>query len=261
MRKKCSVLLMVVALGCFLPQSKAQVNLGSADSFAVLGATGVTSIGSTVLNGNLGEYPGTTISGFGPGIVNGSTYYGGPVAMQAQSDALSAYNTITGLTPTLNLSGATLGTGGTVLTLTSGVYSFSSSVSLDGALTLSGPGDFIFQIGTTFTTADAASIILAGGASAANVFWEVGTSATLGANNSFDGSIIATNNITLGDATSVDGRAIALSGAVNLDDNYICVPAPVPDALEPGTLVAGILLMQFGARKFGLRVLRRKNAT
>jgi hypothetical protein len=259
MKCKRLILLVSVALAGWLPQSQAQVSLGSADSFAVLGGSTVTSTGATVLNGNLGVYPGTAITGFGPGIVNGTTYTGGAVAMQAQSDALSAYNTIAGLTSTGNLTGKTLGSGGTVLSLMSGVYTFSSSAELNGQLILSGPGEFIFQIGSTLLADSASSIVLENGATAANVFWDVGSSATLDTTAALDGAIIAKASITMDSEASLTGNALALNGTVTLDDNIVSVPVPaaVPDALEPGTLVAGVLLLQFGAKKFGLRLANR----
>jgi hypothetical protein len=195
------LILSVVALTGLLQQSKASINLGSADSFAVMGASTVTSTGETVLNGNLGLYAGTSITGFPPGtVVNGAIHDTDGVAQQAQADALTAYTSLKNATGAVNLSGDTLGNGGVTLpvpTLGPGVYSFSSSAQLTGALTLNGPGEYIFQIYSTLTTASASSIILENGASASDVFWQVGSSATLGTTTSFYGSILAEDSISL----------------------------------------------------------------
>ena len=210
---------MVAALAGFLPQSKADVSLGSAGNFAVLGGSGVANTGNTVLNGDLGVYPSSTISGFGPGIVNGTTYAGGPVAAQAHSDMISAYITLMTETPnqTLNdLSG---------LTLTPGVYGSTSTMQLavGTTLTLSGTGDFIFQIGSSLTANTDSSIVLTNGAQASNVFWVAFASATLGSDTSFNGSIIAGGDITFHTGASMSGSALSLNGTVNLDDNNISI--------------------------------------
>ena len=227
MKTKSFMLLTIVVLAGFLPQIQATLFLGSADSFAVLGGSTVTSTGDTVLNGNLGVYPGAAITGFGPGTVNGTTYAGGAVAQQAQTDALAEYNSLTGESSIQNLSGQDLGG----LTLTSGVREFTSSAQLTGLLILDAQGNinarFDFQIGSTLTTASSASIQLINGAQADNVFWQVGSSATLGAGTSFYGSILADQSITLDTGAIMFGRAWALNGAVSLDGNLITV---VPEA-------------------------------
>ena len=205
----------------FLPQCKADIDLGTAGSFAVLGASTVDNTGATVVNGNLGVSPGTSITGFPPGIVNGTVHDADSVASQAQTDATTAYNVLAAQTPTEILTGQDLGNH----TLTYGVYFFSSSAQLTGTLMLSGPGDFIFQIGSTLTTANASSIVLENGAQATNVYWQVGSSATLGTTTAFDGSIIAEQSITLNTGASLMGRALALTAAVNLNDNLITIPA------------------------------------
>jgi type VI secretion system secreted protein VgrG len=143
-----------------------------------------------------------------------------------------------------DLTGQDLGT----LVLMPGVYKFDSSAQLTGTLTLNGNGDsnarFDFQIGSTLTTASSSSILLINGAQAGNVFWQVGSSATLGTGTSFDGSILADQSITLNTGASMDGRALALNAAVTLDDNVITVPTEVP---EPGSL----WLLAFCASVFG----------
>jgi len=196
MKSKCLILLAIMALAGFPPQSKADV-LGSADSFAVLGGSTVTSTGNTILNGNLGLSPGTAITGFfsidgGLGIMNGTIYNTEAVAATAQADALAAYKSLTNEPVNSNLTGQDLGT----LILTPGVYKYNSSAQLTGALTLSGDGLFVFLIGSTLTTASSSSVLLINGAQAGNVFWQVGTSATLDTGTVFFGSILAHDSIT-----------------------------------------------------------------
>ena len=231
MKSKYVILSVLVALAGFLPQSKAQGTLGSADSFAVLGASAVTSAGGvgTVINGDLGVSPSAAISGFPPGIVNGTIHDNDGVAATAQANALTAYNNLEGLAYILDLSGQDLGT----LVITPGVYKFDSSAQLTGIVTLNGNGLFIFQIGSTITTATGSSVLLINGAQADNVFWQVGSSATIGTDTSFVGTILADASIGLNTGASLYGRALALTAAVTLDgDNVITVPAPVP---EPGS--------------------------
>jgi hypothetical protein len=213
------------------------ISLGDAQSFAVLGASTVTSTGDTFLVGDLGVSPGTAITGFfgtveddGPGTFSGSSYQG-PLtfAAAAQADALSAYNIMAGLAYTVDLTGQDLGG----LTLTPGVYNFDTSAQLTGILTLDGPGEYIFQIGSTLTTATSSSILLLNGANPFDsIFWQVGSSATLFAGTAFAGSILADQSVILQTGTSLDGRAIALNAAVTLDNNYI---QSIP---EPGTWAA-----------------------
>ena len=253
MKRNYLILSAIVALAGFLPQGKAQVTLGSATNFAALAGSTVTSAGDTVLNGDLGVYPGTAITGFtfstptGPGIVNGTTYAGVSPADQAEADVLTAYNILLGETPNQDLSGQDLG--GQILL--PGVYKFDSTAQLTGTLTLSGTGDFVFQVGSTLTTASAAYVLLVGGAQADNVYWQVGSAATLGAGTSFDGSILADSSITLDVGTSMTGRALAMNGAVSLADNTLTVPVDVP---EPGSfrlLALGASVLGAWRRKAG----------
>jgi len=196
--------------------------LGTAGSFAVLAATTVTNTGPTVVNGNLGVSPGNAVTGFPPGTVVGGTIHAGDaVAAQAQADALVAYNALAGQACNVNLTGQDLGG----LTLTAGVYCFNSSAELTGPLILDAQGDpnavFIFQIGSTLTTASSASVELINSADECNVFYQVGSSATLGTTTSFQGNILALTSITLNTGATEQGGLYALNGAVTLDSNVI----------------------------------------
>jgi type VI secretion system secreted protein VgrG len=177
--------------------------------------------------------------------VNGVTYPGGAVAQQAENDALLAYNLLVGEAYTQILTGQDLGG----LILTPGVYKFSSTAQMTGMLTLDAQNNpnaiFVFQIGSTLTTASSSSIDLLNGAQADNVYWQVGSSATLGTDTSFDGSILAVSSITLNTGASLSGRALALNAAVTLDNNIITVPLAVP---EP----AAFSLLVFFACLFGM---------
>jgi hypothetical protein len=215
------------------------VSLGAAESFAVLGASTVTNAGATIVTGDLGVSPGTAVTGFGPGVVlDGSIHMNDALAMQAHADAFTAYGQLTGETFTTDLSGQNLGG----MILMPGVYHFATTAQLTGILTLDTAGDpnavFHFQIGTTLTTDPASMITLLNGSSA-NIFWQVGTSATIGVNSVFSGNILADQSITVNSGATINGRAIAINGAVTLDTNTITAPI-VP---EPSTWVPGILAL------------------
>jgi type VI secretion system secreted protein VgrG len=238
-----------------IPSIKADYSLNSAAGFAVLGNTTVTSVGNTALTGNLGVSPGTTIVGFGPGTVSGTTYAGGPVAQQAQADALAAYNQIVAATPLQSLTGQDLGG----LTLTPGIYNFTSSAQLTGILKLNAMGNpnaqFIFQIGSTLNTASGASVVLENGAEANSVAWQIGSSATLGTGTTFAGNILAEASVTLNNGASLTGSAIALNGAVSLDDNQVGIAVvPEPNSLLSAVTCAGVL-----GGGFGVAAWRRRN--
>lgn len=201
-------------------------SLGTAASFAVLAGSTVTNTGPTIVNGNLGVSPGSAVTGFPPGIVTppGTIHAGDAVAAQAQSDTTAAYNSLAGQPCNFNLTGQDLGG----KTLIAGVYCFSTSAQLTGPLTLNGQGNpnsvFIFQIGTTLTTASNSSVLLINGASSCNVFWQIGSSATLGTGTAFAGSILALTSNTLNTNAIVNGRVLARNGAVTMDSNRVSSP-------------------------------------
>jgi hypothetical protein len=239
---------LVVAAGMLLYHNACaqEISLGTDDNFAVLAASTITSTGATVTGGDVGLYAGTSVTGFPPATIAApySLQVANGVALQAQNDLTTAYNAAAGLAPTGgNLSGQDLGG----MILTPGVYFFSSSAELTGTLTFNDLGNldavFVFQIGSTLTTASGSQIDL-DGAQASDIFWQVGSSATIGTGSSFDGIVMADESITLTTGSTVDGRLLAENGAVTLDGN-VNVPieqitSSVPDT--GGTL----LLLGFG---------------
>jgi hypothetical protein len=223
-------------------------SLGAAQSFAVLGATTVTNTGASVIVGDLGLSPGTSVTGFPPGVVvSGTIHAADAAALAAQTAVTSAYNNLAGQACTANLTGQNLGG----LTLTAGVYCFDTTAQLTGVLTLNAQGNanavFIFKIGSTLTTASGSSVLLINSGSLCNIFWQVGSSATLGTTTSFAGNILALASITLTTGANITGRAFARNGAVTLDTNQVtatCASGPVPPAcpvitLSPATLPNG----------------------
>ena len=210
--------------------------LGTTQSLAVLAGTTVTNTGPTVVTGILGVSPGSAVTGFPPGLVNGGTIQAGnAVALQAQSDATTAYDALAGQACSQDLSGQDLGG----LTLTAGTYCFSSSAQLTGTLTLNAEGDpaavFIFQIGSKLTTASNSSVRVINGGNFCNVYWQVGSSATIGTGTTFMGSIIALTSITLTTGASLFGRALARNAAVTMDTNTVSAAScqVAPDAGTP----------------------------
>jgi Ice-binding-like/WxL domain surface cell wall-binding len=199
------------------------VALGSAASFGVIGGTTVTSAGVSTVNGDLGVSPGTAVTGFPPGVLTGTLHPGDAVATQAHADLATAYTDAAGRTPTAPIDGDLGG-----VTLTPGVYAAGAALTLAGTLTLDAQGDpsavFILQAGSTLGTGANSQVALAGGAQACNVFWQVGTSATLGASSELAGTILASTSISMGDSVTIDGRALARDGAVTLINDTVSVP-------------------------------------
>jgi hypothetical protein len=193
-----------------------------------LGGTGITSTGNTILNGDLGVSPSSSIVGFPPGVVNGTTYAGDSQAAQAQSDLVLAYNDAAGLTPTTTFSGDQNGK-----TFDAGVYYTGSAFALTGTLILNGQGNpnavFVIQVNAALNTAASSTVQLANGAQASNVFWQVNGAAGTGATSAFVGTILAAGAITIGAGSSIAGRALSY-GAVTLADNTVSMPPGVPTA-------------------------------
>ena len=250
-------LALLVALLPFPTASTASAVLGSADAFVVLGASIVTNTGATTLQGDLGVYPGLSIIGTGSIVLTGSAHNGDAVAQQAQADALTAYNTLAGLTPSQTLTGQDLGG----LTLFAGTYFFASSAQLTGTLTLDAQNNpnavFVFQIGSAFTSASNSVVNVING-SAEEVFWQVGSSATLGAGTLFTGSVLANQSITLNTTAKIlCGRALALNRAVMLDTNTLSTECPngtggpgtVPEPATWALVGLALACMPFGVRR------------
>lgn len=219
--KKLLLVICVLSMGS-LGWAQSAPSLGSAQSFAVLGSSGVTNTGPTIITGDLGVSPGTAVTGFPPGTVTGGALHAGDApATAAQAAAHTAYAALVAEPCGTNLTGKTLGTSPGAVTLSPGVYCFDSSAQLTGTLTLTGSGVYVFQIKSTLTTTSKSSVVLAKGATAGNVFWQVGSSATLGTNTAFEGSILANISGTVTTGASVTGRVFALTGAVTLSGNRI----------------------------------------
>jgi hypothetical protein len=261
MRSKILTLLAITALATAAHQAKAaDITLGTAGNFAVLAGASVTNTATptAVSGGDVGA--GSSITGFGPGTVTlpYTTVLGGAVITTALNDLNTAYTTASLLAPTMILTGTDLGG----LTLAPGVYFFASSAQLTGTLTLNDMGDanaqFVFQIGSTLTTASNAAVVTENGGATpgSNVFWQVGSSATLGTGTAFEGHILAYASVTLNtSATILDGSALAETGSVTLDDNVINNSFVSGGAVpEPATMTLALV----GGSLLGLAALRER---
>lgn len=219
------------------------VPLGTATNYSVLGGQTVTNTGPSVLAGSVGLSPGTSITGFPPGLVTppATIAAADAVTLQAQADLTIAYDNAAGrpldATQTADLGG---------LTLQGGVYAGPSkgALALTGPLVLDGAGDpttvFIFQTDSTLTTASSSTVTLINGAQECNVFWQVGSSATLGTGSVFSGNILALTTITVTTGVTVRGRALARNGSVTLDSDVFTQPTCAVTAAVPTTTTAAV---------------------
>lgn len=220
--------------------STSPVALGSADSFAVLAGSGITisSGGQTTITGDAGTFPTTTENGFECLTLIGTNHAGDAVTQGAKDDLVNAYDDAAGR------AAVTVGTELGETTKTPGVYnSVAGTFQITGALTLDAEGDpnasFIFVMATTLTTFVGSQVIMSGGAKAANVFWVVGSSATIGVGTDMKGTILASESITMNSGAVLEGRALAMNGAVTMDTNTITVP-PLSGWLDSSVLDTGI---------------------
>src|SRR5579864_7449140 len=217
-----------VALGGIVSQGATSPSLGTAASYAVLAGSTVTNTGASRIVGNLGVSPGSSCTGFQSpcltphsGIVAGTINLANAPALQAKKDLTTAYNSLASQTCNTALTGMDLGG----KTLVANVYCFTSSAQLTGKLTLNAQGNpnavWIFQIGSTLTTASTSSVVVTNGGNPCNIYWQVGSSATLGTNTRFRGNVLALTSITVNTGTSIIGRALARNGAVSMDTDKI----------------------------------------
>ncbi len=202
---------------------QSDIPLGVADDFAILAGSGITNTGATIINGDLGLSPGTSVGGFPPGILNGTLHINDAAANQSKLDITAAYDNAKDRTATdiVTLSGNIGG-----LTLTPGLYKSTSSLALSsGNVTFDALGDpnavFIIQIASSFTATSGRQVFLAGNAQASNIFWQVGSSATFGTTSKFKGTIIALQSISFNTGAILDGRAFSRNGAVTMSGNTI----------------------------------------
>jgi hypothetical protein len=258
MKRTSFTIAVIIAITLLVGASPAlaQVPLGTASNFAVLGGSAVTNTGPTTVSGNLGVSPGSSVTGFPPGIVAGGAIHAADAAAaQAQTDLTNAYNIAAGAPCGTDLTGQNLGG----LTLTPGVYCFATSAALTGTLTLDLQGNpnaaFLFKIGSTLTTSSGSSVVLintAGSACPPNLNWQVGSSATLGTGSTFRGNILALTSITVTTGAGLSGRALARNGAVTLDTNNVTqcgIPVPALDLIGLALLVVVLGALGFAVMR------------
>jgi hypothetical protein len=226
----------VLAGGTSAVAAATAVPLATTQSFSVLAGAGISNTGPTTVSGDIGTFPTTSISGLGTMTVGGTNHAGDAVSQQAKTDLTTAYNVAASEGPTNPI---TADLGGH--TLLPGVYNSASSMGLTGALTLNAQGDpnavFVFQVASAFTSASGSQVDLINGAQACNVYWQIGSSATLGTGSSFIGTILALTSISVTTGVTIDGRVLARNGAVTLDTDTITTSAcaTTPGSTTPGT--------------------------
>ncbi|MCJ1359768.1 MAG: hypothetical protein MMC33_009770 [Icmadophila ericetorum] len=221
--------------------------MGLASTYGAVAHTTLTSTGNTVITGSCGTSPGTAITGFPPGVCTVSTSAGGTAAFNAEAACLTAYNNAKGAVVTDALPSVELGG----LTLPPGVYSFpASAASLSTTLTLNGASDpngqWIFQITTTFKTAVGAGVILINGAQAGNVYFQVGTSATIAGATSLMGNVLAYTSVAVAGGASNNGTLCALNGAVTLIDNALTAVTNTNTTKESCVTLLGVRVCVLG---------------
>ena len=254
--KKLLVLLLCTAFSVYLQAAQSPVTLGSTVTFAALAGSTLTNTGPTVVDGDIGVWPGSAITGFPPGsVVAGPTHIhaGDGTAATAQGDLTTAYLDAAGR----NVAPITVAGDLGGQTLAAGLYKSTSSLGITGVLTLNGTANsvFIFQIASALTTATGSQVALTGGVTAANVFWQVGSSATLGTYSFFNGTILAQASVTVATGAVLSGRALARTGAVTLDSNSMVNPGapvtgPTPPALSGFTCPVGAALVGVAYNSF-----------
>lgn len=245
MKNKTRILLALAATAMLPLPAMAKISLGTAGDFSVFAGASVTNTGnSAIAGGNVGVGVAGSITGFSSATLAApyATYAGGALVSQAQTDLTASYNATAALAPNQVLTGSDLGG----MTLTPGTYFFATSAQLTGTLTLNNLGDsdaqFVFQIGSTLTTASNAHVVTINddAVSGTSVFWQVGSSATLGTGTTFQGHILALTSITMNSgATILNGSALAKNGTVSLDTNTIT--NSVSAVPEPATLLISLL--------------------
>lgn len=231
----------VLSFGALSAVAQSSVILGASDGFAVLGGSAVTDAGGSVFFGNVGVSPGTSITGIvGASVSGGSIHLNDTLAIQAHTDAESAYNYLAGLDSDFSLISAELGG----LILAPGVYTLADSALLTGNLTLNGEGfvnpEWVFQIDSTLTTASGSSILAINGANSSNIYFQVGSSATLGSGTDFVGNILADQSISSTSGTTVNGRLLAINAAVTMGGTVVTIPETSASALAALSL-CGVL--------------------
>ncbi len=221
-KRRSALSIVLAALALFIWPASALAatdpGLGTAGNFAVLAGTTVTNTGPSWITGTLGVAPGSAVTGFPPGT-SGVQHKGDSVATTAQTNLTAAYtNAAAQPCPgTNNFTGVSLGG----KNLVPGVYCQTTAPSLTGTLTLNGSGIYIFQIGSTLVTASGARVVLIGGAQPCQIFWQVGSSATIATSTTFIGNVMALTSIAMQTGATLNGRALARNGAVTLDTNRI----------------------------------------